>query len=381
MSNINLLPLNEREKELHELKNKLAEKSQIKIELSNPNHEARPEQERLSFFIGLKKYFKDLFFVIKNKFQKKEVVKPVPNQALEKKPLIPEHKDNNFKNITPQKFFYQTGERLRPHDLPVIHAVPPPKQPPEEKIAPASAPKIIPTIPNLPIIKPFTEIKTVKAPEPNIGAMKESDPLANTYEEDKLVINLIPSSVRKLAKEQLKIKILAIALIACLITSGAVYLILDQIARRQEALFNQLEKEISVTEAGIKELQTGGQEIRDFSALLHDVKNLLDKHIISTNIFKFLETNTLSDAAYSDLSLDPALLTVGLKASTRNYQNLAEQILIFQSLPAVIESVAVDGIALKKAEEETEDNKPQKPELVVFNLSLKFKPDFFLIQP
>lgn len=379
MSDINLLPLHEREKELQELKRKMAEKSQIKIELSSPDQKPYSKEKWSGFFAGLKKYFKDLFSLIKIKRQAENKILPVKKSVLEKEPLMPAHKDDHLKHIAPQKFFYQVGQHSRPNDLSAVHQPLSPvqasKQINTEKVSPVL--KIIPTIPAIKIIKSTADHK-IDIDEPKPDVIKENQPMENLNQVEKMVINLIPSSIRKLAREQLKIKILAIALVVCLITSGVVYFILNQIASHKEALFHQLENEIALTEAGIKELQAGSQEIHDFSVLLQTVKNLLDKHIISTNIFKFLEIQTLPDVAYNSLSLDPALISVGLKASARNYQNLAEQILIFQNLSEV-ESVEIDSIMLKKSEE-TED-KLKKPELVTFNLTLKFKTDFFLIQP
>jgi len=352
MSDINLLPIDEREKELQEFRKKIAEKSQVKIELSNPGQAPLIKEKGHNFFIILKDYFKKITSWVakkQNKIHRQSPARP-PKEPL--RPQIPEHQINQ-KEINAKKIFYQTPRK------PFFN----------EPAAPNKIPLPVKTALTQ---TPLAKVINLKSDLNKLNAVKIQPEIIK----EKTVINLIPATIRKLAGEQLKLKILVIALIICLITILAVYFILNQIANQRESLAKELDSEIMAIETDLQRLKTNTQEIRDFSNLLQTIKKLLEQHVISTRIFNLLETNTLPDVSYNALSLNPVLSTVNLKASARNYQDLAEQILIFQSLPD-IESVVIDGITLKKPGEENNE-KSKKIELVTFNISLKLNSNFFL---
>ncbi|MBT4403017.1 hypothetical protein HOC90_04210 [Candidatus Falkowbacteria bacterium] len=94
---------------------------------------------------------------------------------------------------------------------------------------------------------------------------------------------------------------------------------------------------------------------------------LLGKHIYWSNLFKFLESNTLKTVYYTTFE-SGGVKQLNLKATTKSFEELSKQLEIFQRSSA-IESVKIDFGSLAKDKDDVEH--------VKFDIMLKFKDDFF----
>ncbi|MCL4406100.1 MAG: hypothetical protein M1586_02120 [Patescibacteria group bacterium] len=79
-----------------------------------------------------------------------------------------------------------------------------------------------------------------------------------------------------------------------------------------------------------------------FYSQIENLKSLLSKHVFSSKIFPFIETNTRKDVAYNSMDLDVASRTANLSGTAANYESLASQLDVFQNLSEV-KSVAING--------------------------------------
>ncbi|HOB89871.1 MAG TPA: hypothetical protein PKG74_00885 [Candidatus Colwellbacteria bacterium] len=87
------------------------------------------------------------------------------------------------------------------------------------------------------------------------------------------------------------------------------------------------------------------QTFIDFYSQIENLKTLISRHVFSSNIFSFLETNTRQDISYSSMDLDIPSLTANLGGTASTYESLASQLDVFQNLQEV-ESVSIGGATL-----------------------------------
>jgi hypothetical protein len=100
-----------------------------------------------------------------------------------------------------------------------------------------------------------------------------------------------------------------------------------------EAKTTQLDQQVAPTER---------QAFIAFYSQIENLKMLLSKHVLSSKIFPFIETNTRKDVAYGSMDLDIANKTANLSGTAANYESLASQLDIFKKLPEVA-SVSING--------------------------------------
>jgi len=112
--------------------------------------------------------------------------------------------------------------------------------------------------------------------------------------------------------------------------------------------------------------------------LLANVKHLLERHVYASQIFKFIEDNSLKQIYYTDLDFNLKDYTLDLNARARDYQTMAKQLLFFQSLTDIIEKIDLNqakvGKNKKKSANQLSDNLKKTENFIIFNLKIKFKP-------
>lgn len=129
-----------------------------------------------------------------------------------------------------------------------------------------------------------------------------------------------------------------------------------------------LDDRVEVLDANLTELtrsvslEDQGRLINFYSQLVN-LKQVLNKHSFPSNIFTFLEKNTIAAVSFSEAELNIPQRTLYLEGLSRNLQSLAEQMTILERAPEVI-SVLTQKVNIV-------------PNGVTFTIAIIFKPDFF----
>jgi len=171
-----------------------------------------------------------------------------------------------------------------------------------------------------------------------------------------------------------KIKISIIILLLILIIIGCSYLILIKMqAAPLEA--DNLETKITKLESQLVVYGKEKEEVVAFARRLINISRLLDRHLYWSKLFDLLETSTISDVYYTDLTVD-LNGRVDLAIVAKDYPALAQQIAVWQS-DSTIEQVEFRGASFQtKLQKEGEEEK-----IITFvnaAISLHIKPSFFL---
>lgn len=381
MSDINLMPLDSRDIELKEWKKKQAEKSSVRLELSNPSLKKQNDPKGTDGFLTKVKKIWQGFFDKKDNDSpiKKNISQPLANIEIPRQQTV---------NPEPtRKIFYQNSASK---NLDKDHET-------ETKVtenikldtnnskswASIMRPQIKEEI--KPEIK-FKNIEPKISNEINSSSFNKKEDIKNVsyanvsnFEavKNNFDINLMPVDSEKMISDKMVIKKIIIILLLTFLVSFGVYMPLMLMARNRENTVKNLETATEDVVNKINTVRNNNKEVEDFLAILQETKNILENHIYIEKIFIFLEQNTLKTIYYDNLKFDYEAGTINLIVNAKDYHALAEQILIFQNLKEIVEKVDISAVALEKQkkdkESETEENKER---LVTFNLSLKIKPDF-----
>jgi len=196
--------------------------------------------------------------------------------------------------------------------------------------------------------------------------------------DSKFDINLIPSDLKliKAVKKNLKIYVIVLSLILIIGLAGSLFIQQKAYSRRQNVEDIKTQKEqVMQTVVSLREKN---KEVKDFTALLKEVKNSIDNHIYISNIFDFLEKNTLKEIYYTTLQVDTRSETAQLTVYAQDYEFMAKQIAHWQSLNNIIESLEANNVVLEKVTKTISEDETQETALVNFVLDIKFNKDFFL---
>lgn len=107
-------------------------------------------------------------------------------------------------------------------------------------------------------------------------------------------------------------------------------------------------------------------ELQQTALAIRSIKNLTQKHVALSRLFKFLEENTIPDVRFSNFSYNGG--KVGLTGTARSYLALAEQSLIFEK-SRLIKDVSFSNFVLSSGG------------FVGFNTIFSVEPDLILYQP
>lgn len=103
-----------------------------------------------------------------------------------------------------------------------------------------------------------------------------------------------------------------------------------------------------------EELKVLGQQVSavdqerfiNFYSQLVNLKEVLSEHPFSSNVFKFLERNTINEVYYTEAVLKPAERTLALKGFSNNFENLSAQLAIFEK-SGETERVVLNNVTLQ----------------------------------
>ncbi|MEK7599224.1 MAG: hypothetical protein AAB474_02105 [Patescibacteria group bacterium] len=107
-------------------------------------------------------------------------------------------------------------------------------------------------------------------------------------------------------------------------------------------------------------------ELQQTALAINSIKNLTQKHVALSRLFKFLEENTIASVRFSNFSYNGG--KVGLTGTARSYVALAEQSLIFEK-SRLIKDVSFSNFVLSSGG------------LVNFNTIFTVQPDLIFYQP
>ncbi len=376
MPAINLLPDEQRKKEIEEQKMKTIEKSKVSIELTNPSKKIVTKTP--SAPSGLKKFFSSIFKG-KDKVQVSKEAKiplanlPINNQLKPSLPPTPPKfnllvKETGLKseiqpNLEQKKVFYfqspaptNLPESKKPE--PLISEVKKPviPQPPkvESRITPlVGEPKVFPA-------KPTAQLSAVSPKEKTVS---------------RLNINLVPEKIKSAFAFKNKTIIFGAIIAGCILLLFLGGLIFNHFVNQRQAQASDLEDKINQLVEQINQQKKTTGPINSFVSLTNEAKKLIDQHVFWTNVLKLLQENTLKQVYYTQMKADFTNTAVELVARAENYEIMSQQIIFFQDLKDKIEKVEVGEIEIEK-EKETVLGQPAV-EFVSFNLTLTFKPEVF----
>jgi len=111
-----------------------------------------------------------------------------------------------------------------------------------------------------------------------------------------------------------------------------------------------LNQEIKKLETSLDELrfevpEEEQEELIRFFSQVGNIKTVLDKHIITSNVFRFLEQNTHASIAFTDMDLSTTERKISLDGVAANYDALVAQMSILESVPEV-ERIVLDNSQL-----------------------------------
>lgn len=101
----------------------------------------------------------------------------------------------------------------------------------------------------------------------------------------------------------------------------------------------------------------------NFYSQLFNLQRILEDHPYSSNLFRFLEKNTVSSVYFSDALFKRSENVVTLKGMSNNFENLSGQLALLEKSPELAKMI-LNNVSLQK-------------DGVSFSVSLTFKPEFF----
>jgi len=131
---------------------------------------------------------------------------------------------------------------------------------------------------------------------------------------------------------------------------------------------NYLQDQIEFYDSELKKLSSqvsieDQERFVNFYSQLFNLQKILEDHPYSSNVFRFLEKNTVGAVYFSDALFKKSDSTVVLKGISDNFENLSGQLAILEKSPEVAK-VILNNVSLQKNN-------------VSFSVSLTFVPDFF----
>ena len=109
------------------------------------------------------------------------------------------------------------------------------------------------------------------------------------------------------------------------------------------------------------------RELVSISNNLASARGIIKNHLLTSNVFEFLEKNTHPKVAYGSISYSAASKKMDLSATAVSYLVLARQINVFESSP-MVNKVSFGGLAI------TEEGN------VKFSLGIEFKPELIRVR-
>jgi len=159
-----------------------------------------------------------------------------------------------------------------------------------------------------------------------------------------LETNLIKGEIITFFDWPRKIIILINAIFIPVLVIAASYLGLMYYQKQNQAKVQEQIKRSNELTAEIKQAEIGLKEISEFQAKLKTVSQIFARHIYWTNLFKFLEDNTIKDVYYTGFSGDTSGI-YSLDAVGAKFGNISEQVGVFRNNEKIAEVLTLGGEA------------------------------------
>ena len=397
MGDINLLPEELREKEKRELESVQKLPKKVRIEMTSPTPEAKPQplkQPKPSLMSRL----------FAKKIKPTKPIKPIPTLKAPKAPDLdisrptkkvlhipkPEKSSTKTQDVV-KRFSFGQKEKTEKFESPKDLSVPTTSDikiedrklvPPSEKTIEikekAKKPSKKFTINLFGWLKPkrSKRIKDVdksgKKDKPE-DVKNEKDLEKEKSEEKKpgFEVNLIPKDL--VAKQQLelpkKMFISGLFVFIAILVVGTAYLGITWYQLNVDRQLDQLQAEIEDINDQIAQQEKFKLTAIDLQDRLKMVKELLNNHIYWTKFFELLEKHTIPEVYFTDFSMS-GTERIALSAVGRDYESVAKQLIIFQNADDLVASVEINAASAVLDEDNNYDQ-------VNFNIDLTFLPQVF----
>lgn len=163
----------------------------------------------------------------------------------------------------------------------------------------------------------------------------------------------------------------AIALGAALTVIIGIWLVFKVVADGRMQRAQMLDAEVATLKRTVARLNTVMKENENFITRVRVVKQLLDAHVGTKNLFALLEQETVTTAQFSDVFVRPKDRFISLSMITLDVQSLVAQLVHWARLPS-IEKVDVTSMA-----------RQERPEFVtpVYTVSVTMRVAPTIMQP
>jgi Tfp pilus assembly protein PilN len=244
--------------------------------------------------------------------------------------------------------------KMKAAEKPQVMAAPPKPQ--------FQKPSPLPPPPSPPAARPAPKILT---------GVKPLRPEAAAPAKKKFGITLMPTELAA-APEIRRTKQMTILMIVILILGavlGGSYGILRWYEEKVAADLKKVETDLMAANQQIKNLDEKKNQAQILQKQLKVVDKLLDQHLHWTNLFAFLEENTIPDVYFLNL-VGASDGQITMSAAAKSYKDIAQQIIAFR------ENERVEKVSITSASASVD------PEGLIievdFDAKLKLKPEIFL---
>ncbi|MFH1610953.1 MAG: hypothetical protein ABIA91_03640 [Patescibacteria group bacterium] len=362
MTDINLLPIDQRKKELAE--RKMAEKVRDKVSftMSEPTGESKDKPlmeqgtfKKPSLFGWLKKYVQKRKSKKQEKKLKQNLKKQTEKIEQEKKEQI--KKDERI-------FPNAVSDKSSIHTKPEFHKEKPvePIQPELQKREDLYYKRDV----NKSKIKDYTKKEKSK-----FTSGKEID--------ESFDIDLMPDIKRVWEISfSAKIIILASVLVSIVLISAGAFIWIDLETKEEMKKVTSFDKRIEL----LREKQSNLVDTNKQAVLLQDhlsvLNNLLDDHVYTSNIFSYLEETIVPGVYYKKINLDEVRDTITITIVALDYTEAAKQILVFEEDKENVAAVKVKSLNLieEKEEKVLPGEEPEISKFVEFEIDILLVPGF-----
>lgn len=176
-----------------------------------------------------------------------------------------------------------------------------------------------------------------------------------------------------------KITFLAAAFIFIVIITAGAFIWLDLETKEEMKKVTLFDKRTEL----LQEKQSGLVDINKEAVFLQEhldvLKNLLDDHVYTSNIFKYLEETIVPGVYYKTIDLDEVNDTITITIIALDYTEAAKQILVFEEDKENVTSVKVNGLNLieEKEKQRFPDEEVEIKKFVEFDMDILLVPRFF----
>ena len=184
-------------------------------------------------------------------------------------------------------------------------------------------------------------------------------------------MNLVPDDLLGESQPARKVRPVAIAGVCAILVVILAYVGLYWYRNIVIGETKEIDEQIQQVRTSIKGFEDFRVEAEDLRRRVDDVAFLLDHHIHWNTFFDLLETHTLADVYYTDMTVGSGGV-VALNAVARDTITVARQYALFQNSEDFIQDVSISAVAPYL------DPKTSLPAGQIFSVSLTVQPSLFI---